>query len=246
MSAWARIVKNALFPENGTCPVCGRVLFSRDHFLCSRCQEDLPLNQGETCLICGRHLINGEAIRCRDCSQVVDLGFQAGCVWLDYTENAKPLVYGMKFQGRRGLCHWVGQQMADMVMAAPWFSEIDRIIPVPLHESRLSERGYNQSMEIAQGLSREIEVQTGQIIPAAEGLVRIVPTPHQIGQSRRERLKLLSSVFKNSPEVDVRGQRVLLVDDVITTGATLRACATALLSAGAQTVFIAACAGGGA
>ncbi|SDY39056.1 ComF family protein [Eubacterium barkeri] len=246
MSVWGRVLKNALFPGNGTCPVCGRVLFSRDHFLCSRCQEDLPLNQGETCPVCGRHLLNGEAICCKDCSQTKDPGFQAGCVWLDYRENAKPLVYGMKFQGRQALCHWVGRQMAEMVMAAPWFSEIDCIIPVPLHESRLSERGYNQSMAIAQGLAREIEVRTGQMIPVAEGLVRILPTPHQIGQSRRERLKLMSSVFKNSPEVDIKGQRVLLVDDVITTGATLRACAATLLSAGAQAVFIAVCAGGGA
>jgi ComF family protein len=118
-----------------------------------------------------------------------------------------------------------------MTNAFPAQVEIDAILPVPLHPARLREREFNQSLLLADRLGRHLE----RPVLAAH-LARVVPTDPQTTLSRHERLRNLRRAFAVRTADGIVGSRLLLVDDVFTTGTTLNECAKALRQAGAQSV----------
>ncbi len=119
-----------------------------------------------------------------------------------------------------------------MVEALPDLPAIDGIIPVPLHPQRLREREYNQSLLLGNRLSRHTGI---PLILAC--LVRIRPTVPQTSLSRKERLTNLHRAFSIARPDDIQGKRILLVDDVFTTGTTLHECAKTLRRAGCGPVY---------
>jgi ComF family protein len=138
-------------------------------------------------------------------------------------------IHRFKYRGLRVLSPVLGEMLYDCWDAEPW--PVDVIVPVPLHPQRQRERGYNQSALLARELARH----TG--LPAVEGvLLRIVPTPPQVGLRAIERADNVRGAFRCRHDA-LAGKHVLLVDDVLTTGATLRACANALLEGKAQAVW---------
>ncbi|UPL48987.1 ComF family protein [Hymenobacter sublimis] len=144
------------------------------------------------------------------------------------------LLHQLKYRGQqdvgRVLGRWYGQELAE----AGFSTAFDLILPVPLHARKLAQRGYNQADSFAQGLA------TGLGCPwQADGLRRITGTESQTRKNRLERWQNVAEVFEVAQPVLVASQRILMVDDVLTTGATLEACAAVLLAAGAATVSIA-------
>ncbi len=138
-------------------------------------------------------------------------------------------IHSFKYKGLRALAGTLGQIVYDCWEAEPW--PVDVIVPVPLHPQRHRERGYNQSTLLA----RELAHHTG--LPVVEGaLLRVMPTRPQVGLKAAERVENVRNAFRCGGE-HVSGLQVLLVDDVLTTGATLRACALALLEGGASAVW---------
>jgi len=141
------------------------------------------------------------------------------------------LVHQLKYRGRTVL----GAPLGRLLYAAfvRWFSHDppDLIIPVPLHARRLRQRGFNQAYQLVRGWpSRE---RSGI---AREVLVRRRPTPPQTGLGRRDRRKNIRGAFTVADGKRIDGKRILLIDDVMTTGATLNECAGVLRSAGAARV----------
>ncbi|MDH4229035.1 MAG: ComF family protein [Nitrospirota bacterium] len=116
----------------------------------------------------------------------------------------------------------------DLAAVPSGFWDVDLIVPVPLHASRLRQRGFNQSARVAAALAARLGVPL-----AVEALWRTVDTPSQVGMRRRQRLRNVARAFSVPEAERVEGKNILLVDDVITTGATLNACARALRRAGA-------------
>jgi ComF family protein len=138
-------------------------------------------------------------------------------------------IHSFKYGGLRALAGILGEILFDCWDTEPW--PVDVIVPVPLHPSRLRERGYNQSALLAHELSRRTE------LPVVEGvLLRITPTRPQVGLDAAERAENVRDAFRCRDE-SLRDLQVLLVDDVLTTGATLRACGQALLQGNAGTVW---------
>jgi ComF family protein len=144
---------------------------------------------------------------------------------------ARDLVHGLKYQDRTDLAPTLGRWMARA--GATLLSEADALVPVPLHWRRGWARRYNQSGALAVTIGRQSGV---QVLPDA--LRRVKPTLQQTGLSRTERARNVQGAFQVAPERNalVRGRRIVLVDDVLTSGATLDACARALLRAGAADV----------
>jgi ComF family protein len=133
------------------------------------------------------------------------------------------------------LGRWYGYTLNE----AGYDTRSDVIIPVPLHKSRLRKRGYNQSAAIAEGLHQSLN------IPVAENaVIRIKKTSTQTKKGRIERLEGLSGAFEVIDSELIKGSRIMLVDDVITTGATLLACMEVLHAAGARDVGVVALAAG--
>jgi len=149
-----------------------------------------------------------------------------------YTSPWKELISAFKFEGQAGLAYFLGQQMKYTPAIAALVKACDFLVPVPLSAQRLRERGFNQALLLAQQLCAQRCL--------AQGLIRWRNTAAQSGLSRQERLLNLNQAFMVPPKhaQHLRGSRVVLVDDVMTTGATLRACSQALLSGGVLRVDV--------
>ncbi len=197
------------------------------------------------CLTCGTRLLNSEDCFCLSC--MADLPYtnignvpgnevekyfwgrfpveRATSVFY-YTKdgNVAHILYAMKYYGRYRLCEKMGKLMAHELLPTGFFEGIDGIVPVPLHKSRLRERGYNQSALLAKGLSGELKIPVWE-----KALVRMRNNATQTHKSAFERWQNADRLFQPAKDAcRLEGKHVLLVDDVLTTGATLVACADAL------------------
>ncbi len=150
-----------------------------------------------------------------------------------YDDVARTLVHALKYQDRTDLAPAMGRWMARA--GRELLAEADILVPVPLHWKRGWSRRYNQSGALA----RVIERQTGVKL-SSEALRRVRPTQQQIGLSRKERASNVQGAFKVAADRQslIHGRRVVLIDDVLTSGATVDACARALLRAKAASVDV--------
>ena len=150
-----------------------------------------------------------------------------------YDDVARTLVHALKYQDRTDLAPTMGRWMARA--GKELLHDADMLVPVPLHARRGWSRRYNQSGALARVISRQSGVKL-----ASEALRRIRPTEQQIGLSRPQRAANVQGAFKVAPErsAEIAGRRVVLIDDVLTSGATTDACARALLRAKAAQVDV--------
>ena len=192
---------------------------------CAACRADLPwIRRG--CPICARPLAAGGAAACPGCAPgSLDGSFAA----LVYEYPVSALIAQLKYAGRTDVGRGLGELLADALGSAGWDRPADCIVPVPLHPARERERGYNQAEEIAAPIARRLGLSLG-----ARLCRRLVDTPRQTGLSATQRANNLAGAFSASRLVS--GACIAVVDDVLTTGATARALASALRRAGAREV----------
>lgn len=149
--------------------------------------------------------------------------------WAAYRGPLRSAIHALKYQNDIGLCEPLSQHLVQLFQGQGW--PVDCIVPVPLNPHRRRQRGYNQSAFLAYVMA----LQTGlQFLPA--GLKRTRNTRSQVGLTAEQRFQNLEGAFSARPEI-VKDRSVLLLDDVMTTGATLRNAARALLEAGAAQVY---------
>ncbi len=151
-----------------------------------------------------------------------------------FTEDGllQHLLHGLKYKGKKEIGSYLGRRLAGSIlknkpaeMQENWISSVDMIIPVPLHPAKLAKRGYNQSLLIAEGMADILK------IPVADNiLIRVKDTESQTRKSRAERVNNMADAFSLRNKGLLTNKHVLLCDDVLTTGATLEACALALLN----------------
>ena len=144
------------------------------------------------------------------------------------------LLHQLKYRGQAGVGRALGQLYGAELAAAGLGPEFELIVPVPLHRRKLARRGYNQAAAFATGLAAALPCPS-----APHALRRTEHTASQTRKGRAERWLNVATVFEVADPAAVAGRHILLVDDVLTTGATLEACAAALLAAGARTISIA-------
>jgi ComF family protein len=145
----------------------------------------------------------------------------------------REVIHSLKYENRPELAECLARYLTAVFAYEPWpalAKTINGVTPVPLHEQRLTERGYNQSELLAIAFCRSI-----QLALRPHWLRRIRMTRQQVGLNMQERQENVAEAFAAAP--DVAGQSILLIDDVYTTGATLRACANAAMEAGASAVY---------
>jgi len=223
----ARLFLDSLLPPQ--CLVCNTVVDSPGN-LCAACFGKFTFITPPHCHRCGLPF-EGAAIDdlvCGACLRNQPVYSRARAAFL-YTEDSKGLVLKFKHADRTDaavhLARWLQRAGADLIAAC------DVIVPVPLHRWRLLARTYNQAALLANKLG---ELSGKPVLPDA--LTRIKATPKQGGLDRKERKRNVAKAF--AAQRDVAGRRVLLIDDVLTTGATAEACARTLLSAGAAEVDV--------
>lgn len=217
------------------CALCD-TLVEEDGALCGVCWRDVPFILGLTCDLCGAPLPgegDGHVIHCDDCMSIARPWVQ-GRAALVYNGQARKLVLALKHGDRLDLkspaTRWLHRA------AQPLLRPSQVIVPVPAHWWRTFRRRYNQAALLAQGLGKA----TGQPV-AVEALVRHRVTEVQDGKSVEARFANVGGAIRPHPRHGkvLKGADVLLVDDVMTSGATLAAAAEAAISAGATCVRVA-------
>jgi len=138
------------------------------------------------------------------------------------------VMHQLKYNHMEEIGTMLGRWYGHDLLLNGFKDEFDMVIPVPLHPSKERKRGYNQSEAFAKGLSEVLKMEVYL------GLKRVTPTETQTRKSRSERLKNVEDVFEVTKDASLEGKHILLVDDVITTGATLLTCGSKLINAGAQ------------
>jgi ComF family protein len=210
---------DALLPQ--CCAGCGRSL-AGGGLLCAACLAAIPRLSFD---VCARCLAAGrDPAGCR-----VHPDFAVWPAWV-YDRRAEEFVHALKFGRRPGLARGLGPELGR---AAAHLAAADCVTEVPLHRARQRERGYNQAALLAGALGAELGV------PYAPGvLARTRPTRAQARLGARERRDNLRGAFRLARPDWARGRRVIIVDDVITSGATLEACLAALTEAKARPVAV--------
>ena len=219
-----------LFPLPAVCPVCMKR--QEKLMVCDACRAEamrIRSMHGQ-CQCC--HSFGVYSEHCHSCREWP--GYLSGniAVW-PYQGNWQQAILDFKFHNMPWLADALANELAVMLPR-----EYDILVPVPLHKKRLQERGYNQSALLAGALA----VKTG--IPVKDCMCRVRNTPHQTGMNREQRLHNLHGAFAVKSNTDIKGKRVIVVDDVFTTGTTIRQCAETLYKAGAVEILGATLASG--
>lgn len=212
--------------HNFTCDNCEGEVFDGKR-LCARCKAELPYNDKIVCPFCGRRVKEEGA--CLDCKQAPLEAKKARSLWLHEGDAAK-LVRLFK-SGKKYLYRLFAEELAPLI--AREFSDADFLTFVPMTKKARKKRGYNQTELIGKKLA---ELTEKPLLSVAE---KRRETSDQRGLTRKEREENMKEAFKVTDKKAVKGKRILLIDDTLTTGATASALASALKKAGAETVYLA-------
>lgn len=228
-----RAALDCLFPPK--CMGCAEPLWGQGQgVLCASCHEELPWIGPDACRRCGeapgRHAVLGESCeRCRRES----IEFTRATAVFRFVNAVPELVHNLKYGNARHLAKPMGLLMAERLQEAAFPSRFDCVVPVPLHRKRLKQRGYNQSDLLARPIAKALDL---PLLP--DLLRRAAYTEPQVNLTTEERRRRPHGSFACDRRCD--GYNVLLVDDVLTTGSTVSACARVLREQGARRIYVVA------
>lgn len=225
------LLVDSIFPR--TCPVCDGIVMPRGQLICRECMKRLNFIREPVCEKCGKQILTEDQKLCYNCAHG---GYDFDCnrSVLNYDKVSQKIMVGIKYKNRREHADFIGRLAAWKL--GSYIEEIqpECIVPVPVHESRLKARGYNQAELIADvlGYNSGVPVRTDLIIRCKHTKA----LKDLDGKARRENLK---EAFIAGNVTDFP-QSVLIFDDIYTTGATLDTCSRVLRAAGVQRVYCAA------
>ncbi len=224
----ARELLSVLFPRR--CPVCEDIVMPRGALICPDCERQLHFISEPSCQICGREILSADEELCGNCRRHRFL-FRHSVALLGYNDTAARSISRIKYMGAREYLDYYGKEAVRRLGDRLRRMEADAIVPIPVHKSRRQKRGYNQAAVLAEVMGQELQ------LPVYEGaLFRNKKTAASKELNVAERLKNLTEAFYAGViPPDLR--RVLLVDDIFTTGATMEACTRVLLANGVKEVY---------
>ena len=227
-----------LYPRR--CPQCDRIL-PKGQRICESCYQEIRFEHDPRCMKCGRSLKGGaygtEQVLCADCEahpHIYDHGYPLA----EYHSVAHAL-FRMKYAGRRQNAEFFGDEIVRRLGRELLSLRADMLVPVPLHPARRRKRGYNQAADVARVISRRLN------IPVREDLIERVKNTAPMKQSdeRQKRRNNLKNAFQLKGN-DVKCKRIIIVDDIYTSGSTIDAVAEEFRKAGASGIFFVTVAAG--
>ncbi|HOH47242.1 MAG TPA: ComF family protein [Candidatus Cloacimonadota bacterium] len=215
-----------LYPP--TCLVCRKRLEQAEDRLCPDCRSQISRPEGEHCRKCGSPVKGSYCEACADFHYSFKLCRSA----YQYGDVVKQLVHALKYEELLGAGDILAEGMQEYCSTHKSFEDYDAVIPVPLHRVRKRERGYNQSEHLARKLASRLG------IPCSNAVTRPHYTSSQTRLGRTERSKNLSGAFRVRNPKSIRDKKIILVDDVFTTGSTVNEISKLLLDNGAKQVAV--------
>lgn len=206
------------------CFACGDCLVKGEESICSRCMLELPRSN--------YHLERDNPLFKRLDGRIP---IQHAVAFFLFRKGSKVqhILHALKYDNHPEIGEMLGEVYGTELRQAGFETKFDLIIPVPLHATRKRTRGYNQSEEFAKGLSKSLGIET-----SASVLIRPIKTESQTRKTKLKRWQNVSDVFSVTDAGQLANKHILLVDDVITTGATIEACANVLLSNGCKSISL--------
>lgn len=198
--------------------------------LCYLCNKETPANGKNICINCLADLPYTDSFEYND-NLITEkfagrFALQYGAAFISYYKGSQftDMLHRFKYEGVKKIGPLLGRMAANRWKRSDWYHQIDILVPVPLHPARRAKRGYNQSTEFAKGIRETLD------IPIVENLlVKKQYTTTQTDKGRRARLANVAGSFSLNNATRYSGRHFLIIDDVITTGATIEACALELL-----------------
>ena len=218
MKSYLRDLLHVFLPQ--VCFSCDESLLYHEEVLCMTCLYHLPLTDF--------HLDN-ENETARQLWGKINFQRAISMLYLAKSSRVEKLLYRLKYNNQPEIGIFLGKYYARKLLEINFFEAIDIIVPVPIHRSKLRKRGYNQSSQFAKGLSTIAQVPWTDKL-----LARTVSSVSQTKKSRIERYENVAGVFELNDQTAVQGKNILLVDDVLTTGATICTVGNILVEAGAK------------
>ncbi|MGB3949214.1 MAG: ComF family protein [Bacteroidia bacterium] len=202
-----------LFPK--TCAACGKSLYKNENSICTYCVYYLPKTN--------YHLTYDNPVAKIFWGRVT---LHSAASYYSFNKGGKvqQLIHQLKYNGQKHVGVTIGKLYGDELKYSDDFNTINTVIPVPLHPKKLKKRGYNQSDFFADGIAQSMNIHVDN-----KSLIRVEESSSQTKKSRYSRWQNVESIFNVNNPTEIEGKHLLLVDDVITTGATLEACAQTLL-----------------
>ena len=206
-------VIHLFFPK--ICIICNTPLLTFEKLICTQCRHDLPI-------ICYKNVQDNKIKN----AFLGRIPIEKAISFLFYRKEGKTkeLIHALKYKGNQEVGSFIGDWFGNILKESNEFDDIDHIVPVPLHKKKLKQRGYNQLTTFGEKLAKQLK---STYTPSV-----LIRTSASITQTFKQRFERFSNTETKFNLVDIaifRNKHILLIDDVITTGATLEACCTELL-----------------
>ena len=199
---------NLFFPES--CFICENLSIKSNQLLCVYCRSNLPITNFS-------NWKNNEVEK--SFYGRVDVKAATSLLYFSRKGNVQQLIHQLKYKNQQEIGVFLGNWLGDEMLLSKRFNHLDYIIAVPLHKNKMKKRGYNQVAKFGQSLSDKLSV------PLLDNvLIRVSKSKTQTFKNRLERSKKLDEHFQLSDKEILKNKHILLIDDIITTGATLEAC----------------------
>lgn len=196
------------------CIICGGYAEDQEHRICTKCRISIPLTN--------YYLMDENPIKERF-SAFAPIHRASALYFYDVDPMWREVIHRCKYQGQWQLAYNMGRWYGALLRESGIYDDIDVIVPIPLHPFKLLKRGYNQSYYVAKGISRELGVKVDN-----SSIRRVVNNPSQTTKSGTMRWKNVEQIFHLRHPERLLHKHILIVDDVLTTGATIASCITAI------------------
>ncbi len=224
---------NCLYPVKRRCLMCGG---SNSRLLCKNCASTIEFIQERKCFKCGKGLLDDyDENICPDCKES-NFTFHSAYSSFYYKGTGKELIHKFKYEGKKEIAEILAGYLIDIVRKENLKADI--IVPVPIHKNKLEIRGFNQAYIMSQYLSKYMN------LPVWSGLIRVKDTKGQYNLDKFARKLNVNNAFSADLLYNVINKRILLVDDVFTTGNTAEECSKVLKESGAAEIYVVTVASG--
>lgn len=218
---------NLLYPRR--CPICEEIIVKKDK-ICEKCKKEILYLKEPRCKKCSKEMESGEIEYCYDCTNTNHF-FNKGIATFKHDNNFKKSIYNFKYKNKREYADFYTEAIIKNYkeMIGSWNAEV--LIPIPLFASKKVQRGFNQAEILAYKLSVELKIPVDSKL-----LQRNRNTNPQKELNRIQRVKNVEKAFNLSNKI-VQYRKIILIDDIYTTGATLDSCAKILREAGVKYIY---------